>query len=57
MKLDQIYFRQGHFPEAATQFETLASETPDSPLAETALFLAGQSADENDGGNELWAGN
>jgi tetratricopeptide (TPR) repeat protein len=44
MKLGQIYFRLGDFANAQTEFERLAESTPDSPLAETALFLAGQSA-------------
>ena len=44
MKLGQIYFRQPDFPNAETQFVTLAREAPDSAYAETALFLAGQSA-------------
>jgi outer membrane protein assembly factor BamD (BamD/ComL family) len=44
MKLGQIYFRQPDYPNAETQFATLARETPASPYAEGALFLAGQAA-------------
>ena len=44
MKLGQIYFRQPDFPNAETQFVTLAREAPEGEYAETALFLAGQSA-------------
>jgi len=44
MKLGQVYFRSGDFASAQTQFETLALETPASPLVEAALFLAAQSS-------------
>lgn len=44
MKLGEIYFRQTDYPNAETQFGTLVQETPQSAYAETALFLAGQSA-------------
>ncbi|MEA3187966.1 MAG: hypothetical protein QOD99_1796 [Chthoniobacter sp.] len=44
MKLGQIYFRREDFANAQTQFETLATDAAEMPLAETALFLAGQSA-------------
>lgn len=44
MKLGQVYFRREDYANARTQFETLAAESPTNPLAETALFLAGQSA-------------
>ncbi len=44
MKLGQIYFRREDFANAQTQFEFLATESPSSPLTETALFLAGRSA-------------
>jgi len=44
MKLGQVYFRGGDFAGAQTQFETLALETPASPLVETALFLAAQAS-------------
>ena len=44
MKLGQVYFQSGNFAGAETQFATLAEQSPASPYAETALFLAGQSA-------------
>jgi tetratricopeptide (TPR) repeat protein len=44
MKLGQVYFRSSDFPAAESQFDALARENPSSPYAETALFLAGQSA-------------
>jgi TolA-binding protein len=44
MKLGQVYFQRGDFAGAETQFTTLAREAPASAYAETALFLAGQSA-------------
>ena len=44
MKLGQVFFRSGDFASAQTQFETLALETPASPLVEAALFLAAQSS-------------
>ncbi len=44
MKLGQVYFRREDFANAQTQFETLATESNGTPFAETALFLAGQSA-------------
>ncbi|MGB8352871.1 MAG: tetratricopeptide repeat protein [Chthoniobacteraceae bacterium] len=44
MKLGQVYFRMPDYPRAETEFDLLAHKIPDSPLAETALFLAGQSA-------------
>ncbi|RYD66122.1 MAG: tetratricopeptide repeat protein, partial [Verrucomicrobiaceae bacterium] len=44
MKLGQVYFRSSDFANAETQFATLANENPESQYAETALFLAGQSA-------------
>ncbi|MHA3770352.1 tetratricopeptide repeat protein [Verrucomicrobiota bacterium sgz303538] len=44
MKLGQVYFRDEDFANAETEFATLADEAPESPYAETALFLAGQSA-------------
>lgn len=43
-KLGQVYFRTDDFPNAETQFATLAQDFPTSPYAETALFLAGQAA-------------
>lgn len=44
MKLGQVYFRRGEWLNAETQFETLEEKIPESPLAEAALFLAGQAA-------------
>lgn len=44
MKLAESHFRRQDFANAQTQFETLAQENPKSPLTETALFLAAQSA-------------
>ncbi|PWU11096.1 MAG: hypothetical protein C5B47_01280 [Verrucomicrobia bacterium] len=44
MKLGEIFFRRENFLAAQIQFETLAREFPDSPLTESALFFAGQSA-------------
>jgi tetratricopeptide (TPR) repeat protein len=44
MKLGQVFFRNNDFPNAETQFTTLAVESPQSPYAEPALFLAGQAA-------------
>ena len=44
LKLGQVYFRNEDYANAETQFATLARESPASPYAESALFLAGQSA-------------
>jgi tetratricopeptide (TPR) repeat protein len=44
LKLGELYYRQNDFPNAQTQFELVREETPDSPLEETALFLAGEAA-------------
>jgi tetratricopeptide (TPR) repeat protein len=44
LKLGEVYFRQNDFPNAQTQFELVAEQQPDSPLVETALFLAGEAA-------------
>jgi tetratricopeptide (TPR) repeat protein len=44
MKLGEIQFRSGDFAAAETSFALLAKEDPDSPLAEGALYLAGDSA-------------
>jgi tetratricopeptide (TPR) repeat protein len=44
MKLGQVYFRQGDYPNAETEFGNFAKESPKHPSAEIALFLAGQSA-------------
>ena len=44
MKLGQVFFREEDFASAQTQFETLSLENPNSPLVESALFLAGQAS-------------
>ena len=44
MKLGEIYFAQGDNPDAQTQWELLVQRSPDSPLADAALYLAGQAA-------------
>ncbi len=44
LKLGELYFRENDFPNAQTQFELVSEESPDSPLVETALFLAGEAA-------------
>jgi TolA-binding protein len=44
LKLGEFYFRQNDYPNAQTQFELVREEQPDSPLVETALFLAGEAA-------------
>ncbi|MGA8655106.1 MAG: tetratricopeptide repeat protein [Chthoniobacterales bacterium] len=44
VKLGEFYFRQNDYPNAQTQFELVREEQPDSPLVETALFLAGEAA-------------
>ena len=44
MKLGEIYFQRADYPDAQTQLEGLAENAPNSPLAESALYLAGVSA-------------
>jgi TolA-binding protein len=44
LKLGEIYFHENDFPNAQTQFELVREDNSDSPLVETALFLAGQAA-------------
>ena len=44
MKLGQVYYHRQDFAAAQTQFELIARESPGSPFAETATFLAGRSA-------------
>src|SRR6202035_5647648 len=47
LKLGELYFRENDFPNAQTQFELVredSPDSPDSPLVETALFLAGEAA-------------
>ena len=47
LKLGELYFRNNDFPNAQTQFELVREDSPDSPLVETALFLAGEAARES----------
>ena len=44
MKVADCYFRLEDYPNARTHFETLATEQPDSPYAEAALFFAAKAA-------------
>jgi TolA-binding protein len=44
MKLGEVYYHENDFPNAQTQFELVREESPDSPLVESALFLAGEAA-------------
>ncbi len=44
MKLGEIYFARGDYPDAQTQLELLADQSPNSPLLEAALYLAGRAA-------------
>jgi TolA-binding protein/predicted negative regulator of RcsB-dependent stress response len=44
LKLGELYFRDNDFPNAQTQFEFVGEESPDSPLVESALFLAAEAA-------------
>jgi len=44
MKLAEVYDRQQDYPNAQTQFEILANELGNDPLAETALFFAGRAS-------------
>ena len=44
LKLAETYFRRGDFASAQTQFELLAQQNPNGPLAEKALFFAAESA-------------
>ena len=44
MKLGEMYFQREDYPNAQTQLELLAENSPDSPLAEPSLYLAGMSA-------------
>jgi TolA-binding protein len=44
MKLAESYYSRQDFANAQTQFEMLVQENPGAPLAEKALFFAGQSA-------------
>ncbi len=44
MKLGEMYFQSGDYPDAQTQLELLVKKAPTSPLAEAALYLAGRAA-------------
>ncbi len=44
LKLGELYFKENDFPNAQTQFELVREESPDSPLVESALFLAAEAA-------------
>ncbi len=44
MKLAELYYRRQDFANAQTQFEIIAQQNPNDPLAEKALFFAGESA-------------
>ena len=44
MLLGETYFRLQDYPNAVTFFERLAVESPDSPMAEPALFFAAKAA-------------
>jgi outer membrane protein assembly factor BamD (BamD/ComL family) len=44
MKLAELYYRRQDFANAQTQFEIIAQENPNDPLAEKALFFAAESA-------------
>jgi outer membrane protein assembly factor BamD (BamD/ComL family) len=44
LKLAEAYYRRQDFPNAQTQFETLAEQNPSGPFAEKALFFAAESA-------------
>ena len=53
MKLAEAYFRRGDFANAQTQFELLAQQKPDGPLAGKALFFAARSAMSSMGADSL----
>ena len=42
MKLGEHYYRTENYPLAISMFETLETESPDSELAEPALYFAGK---------------
>jgi TolA-binding protein len=44
MKLAELYYRRQDFANAQTQFEIIAQQSPNDPLAEKALFFAAKSA-------------
>jgi tetratricopeptide (TPR) repeat protein len=44
MKLAELFYRRQDFANAQTQFEIIAQQNPNDPLAEKALFFAAESA-------------
>ena len=52
-KLAELYYARQDFADAQTQFEIIAREHPDDPLAERALFFAAQSAMSSMGEHSL----
>src|SRR4029077_4695600 len=44
MKLAELYYRREDFANAQTEFEIIAQQNPNDPLAEKALFFAAESA-------------
>jgi tetratricopeptide (TPR) repeat protein len=52
-KLAELYYARQDFANAQTQFEIIARENPDGPLAEKALFFAAQSAMSSMGEHSL----
>jgi TolA-binding protein len=44
MKMGELYFRNEDFADAETQFENLVEESPNDPLVDKALILAGESS-------------
>ena len=53
MKLAEAYFQRQDFANAQTQFELLAQQKADGPLAEKALFFAARSATSSMGAGSL----
>ena len=53
MKLAETYYRAQDFANAQTQFELLATQDPNGPLAEKALFFAAESALASMGSNSF----
>ena len=53
MKLAEAYFQRQDFANAQTQFELLAQQKADGPLAEKALFFAARSATSSMGAGAL----
>jgi tetratricopeptide (TPR) repeat protein len=53
MKLAEAYFRRQDFANAETQFELLAQQKPEAPIAEKALFFAARAALSSMGAESL----